>query len=291
MYRAKATHVDLALYDERHDHNSPARLALTAALRTAVETNGIEVWYQPVLDLHNEEVPTLEALVRWRHPQLGLLTPSAFLDLTELTNLIKPLTQQVLDIALRQVAAWQAMNIDIAVAVNVSTRVLVDEEFTKLVVGSLQSAGVAPSKLKLEITESTLIADPVMARAVLRDLDRLGIEISIDDFGTGYSSLAYLADLPVSEIKIDRSFVSRMAAGSSETIIVSSTIDLAHNLGLRAIAEGVEDSELLPALRDLGCDAVQGFAISKPMNAADATAWLNDTGQCWPIDSALRAVA
>jgi diguanylate cyclase (GGDEF)-like protein len=291
MYRAKGAHIDVALYDERHDHNSPARLALTASLRTAIDTEGIVVWYQPVLDLHTGDVLSVEALVRWQHPELGLLTPASFLEIAELTNLIRPLTQRVLDIALEQVARWRADDIDVVVAVNVSTRVLVDESFPKLVVNALKQAGVPANRLKLEITESTLIADPVTARAVLRELDRLGIEISIDDFGTGYSSLAYLADLPVSEIKIDQSFVSKMAAGSSETIIVSSTIDLAHHLGLRAIAEGVEDLALMPELRDLGCDAVQGFGISKPLPADDATVWLTERNRVNEADERLRSAA
>ncbi|MGZ4287105.1 MAG: putative bifunctional diguanylate cyclase/phosphodiesterase, partial [Solirubrobacteraceae bacterium] len=291
MYRAKGGHVDFALYDERHDHNSPARLALTAALRTAVETEGLIVWYQPVLDLNTGDVLSVEALVRWQHPELGLLTPASFLEIAELTNLIKPLTQRVLDTSLAQVARWREQDIDVVVAVNVSTRVLVDENFPRLVVESLHNAGVPANRLKLEITESTLIADPVTARAVLRELDRLGIEISIDDFGTGYSSLAYLADLPVSEIKIDQSFVSRMAAGSSETIIVSSTIDLAHHLGLRAIAEGVEDGTLLPELKELGCDGVQGYEISKPLAADDATRWLTDHNQLTAVEHALRYAA
>jgi diguanylate cyclase (GGDEF)-like protein len=291
MYRAKGAHVDFALYDERHDHNSPARLALTAALRTAVETEGLIVWYQPVLDLNTGDVLSVEALVRWQHPELGLLTPASFLEIAELTNLIKPLTQRVLDTSLAQVANWREQDIDVVVAVNVSTRVLVDENFPRLVVESLHNAGVPANRLKLEITESTLIADPVTARAVLRELDRLGIEISIDDFGTGYSSLAYLADLPVSEIKIDQSFVSRMAAGSSETIIVSSTIDLAHHLGLRAIAEGVEDTTLLPQLKALGCDGVQGYEISKPLAADDATRWLTDHNQPTAVQDTVRYAA
>jgi EAL domain-containing protein (putative c-di-GMP-specific phosphodiesterase class I) len=169
--------------------------------------------------------------------------------------------------------------------------VLVDENFPGLVVNSLRNAGVPANRLKLEITESTLMTDPVTARAVLRELDRLGIEISIDDFGTGYSSLAYLADLPVSEIKIDQSFVSRMAAGSSETIIVSSTIDLAHHLGLRAIADGVEDATLLPELKELGCDGVQGFEISRPLAASDVTRWLNDHNSMTAVEHALRYAA
>jgi diguanylate cyclase (GGDEF)-like protein len=274
MYRAKETRADLSFYDERHDHHSPAKLALTGELRTAVESGQIVVWYQPEFDLRTEEVPALEALVRWEHPQLGLLTPDSFIGMAEHTNLIKPLTQRVLDLALLQASDWHAMDMDVAVAVNISAHVLVDPGFTDRVLTALARAGVPANRLKLEVTESTLMVDPVLARAVLRELDGHGVEISIDDFGTGYSSLAYLADLPVSEVKIDRSFVSRMSSGSSETIIVNSTIDLAHNLGLRAIAEGVEDLALLPELQELGCDASQGYAISRPMTSTAATKWL-----------------
>jgi diguanylate cyclase (GGDEF)-like protein len=276
MYRAKETRTDVALYDERHDHHSPAKLALTAELRTAVDTEEIVLYYQPVLDLRTREVMAVEALVRWDHPRLGVLPPSSFVRMAETTNLIKPLTQRVMEIALLQVAEWRAVGLDISVAVNISAQVLVDQSFTAQVMTALRGAGVPPQRLKLEVTESALMSDPATARLVLRELDALGCEISIDDFGTGYSSLAYLADLPVSEVKIDRSFVSRMSAGSSEKIIVNSTIDLAHHLRLRAVAEGVEDWSMLPELEALGCDAVQGYAISHPLAGLDATRWLLD---------------
>ena len=276
MYRAKETRSNVALYDERHDHHSPAKLALTAELRTAVASEEIVLWYQPELDLRTREVMAVEALVRWDHPRLGVLPPSSFVRMAEATNLIKPLTQRVMEVALLQVADWHAMGLDLAVAVNISAQVLVDQSFTQQVVAALRRSGVAPHRLKLEVTESVLMSDPVTARTVLRELDALGCEISIDDFGTGYSSLAYLADLPVSEVKIDRSFVSRMSAGSSEKIIVNSTIDLAHHLQLRAVAEGVEDWAMLPELEALGCDAAQGYAISHPLAGPDATRWLLD---------------
>jgi diguanylate cyclase (GGDEF)-like protein len=276
MYRAKETRSNVALYDERHDHHSPAKLALTAELRTAMASEEIVLWYQPELDLRTREVMAVEALVRWDHPRLGVLPPSSFVRMAEATNLIKPLTQRVMEVALLQVADWHAMGLDLAVAVNISAQVLVDQSFTQQVVAALRRSGVAPHRLKLEVTESVLMSDPVTARTVLRELEALGCEISIDDFGTGYSSLAYLADLPVSEVKIDRSFVSRMSAGSSEKIIVNSTIDLAHHLQLRAVAEGVEDWAMLPELEALGCDAAQGYAISHPLAGPDATRWLLD---------------
>jgi diguanylate cyclase (GGDEF)-like protein len=274
MYRAKETRTGVALYDERHDHHSPAKLALTVELRAALDRDEIVVWYQPMLDLRTEKVLAVEALVRWEHPHLGLLMPTSFVDMSEHTNLIKPLTQKVIELSLAQVARWRDLGFDIAVAVNISAQVLVDQDFTDRVLTALERADVPPSRLKLEVTESTLMADPVVARSVLQKLDLSGVEISIDDFGTGYSSLAYLADLPVSEVKIDQSFVGRMTEGSNETIIVNSTIDLAHHLRLRAIAEGVEDLSILPGLEALGCDAAQGYAICPPLDSGDATRWL-----------------
>ncbi len=274
MYRAKETQTGVALYEERHDHYSPAKLALTAELRAAVEGERIVVWYQPELDLRTGEVVAMEALVRWEHPRLGVLPPSSFIRIAEQTSLIKPLTCRVIEVAVAQVADWRALGLDVGVAVNISPQTLVDRSFTGQVMETLRAARVPPAHLKLEVTESALMSDPVTSRTVLRELDRLGVEIAIDDFGTGYSSLAYLADLPVSEVKIDRSFVSRMADGSSEAIIVNSTIDLAHHLGLRAVAEGVEDPAMLPELELQGCDAAQGYAISRPLPAAEATRWL-----------------
>lgn len=274
MYRAKATHADAALYDERYDDHSPAKLALTADLRKGIESGEIVAWFQPELDLATEQITAVEALVRWAHPDLGLLPPSAFLDIAERTNLIKPLTQRVLELALAQAADWSALGMDITVAVNVSARVLVDREFPARVAQALADADVPTRNLKLEVTESTLMVDPELALSVLTELSSLGLELSIDDFGTGYSSLAYLAKLPVSEVKIDQAFVSKMAAGSREGIIVGSTVDLAHHLGLRAVAEGVEDVALIAELQSIGCDMAQGYAISRPMDSQDATKWL-----------------
>jgi len=194
--------------------------------------------------------------------------------MAEHTNLIKPLTQQMLEVALRQIVTWEPLGIDVTVAVNISTAVLIDGQFTGSVRAALDGAGVAPQRLKFEVTESTLMSDPETTRSILQELHRMGIEISIDDFGTGYSSLAYLADLPVSEVKIDRSFVGRMTHGSKESIIVNSTIDLAHHLGLRAVAEGVEDGGSLSRLRTLGCDAAQGYVISPPLQSEAITRWL-----------------
>jgi diguanylate cyclase (GGDEF)-like protein len=274
MYRAKETRTDLVLYDERDDDHSRSKLALSADLRAALQAKQVVAWYQPELDLRTGEVFAVEALVRWPHPKLGLLLPDAFIEMSEKTNLIKPLTQQVLEVALRQVSSWNEISSEITMAVNISTAVLIDERFTESVIAALDSVRVPPHRLKLEITESTLMADPAKARRMLTALNDIGIGISIDDFGTGYSSLAYLADLPVCEVKIDRSFVARMQQSFKDSIIVNSTIDLAHHLGLRAVAEGVEDLRTLERLTSLGCDAAQGYAISRPLSAESLTDWL-----------------
>ena len=291
MYRAKETHADPTLYEECYDHHSPAKLALTADLRTAVDSDQIVVHYQPMLDLGTSQVKSVEALVRWQHPDLGLLHPGSFLNIAEQTSLIKPLTQRVLETSLLQAAQWAEAGVEVAVAVNISARVLNDPHFVQGVTRALDDANVPPARLKLEVTESTLMADPALARSVLQELAELGVTISIDDFGTGYSSLAYLADLPVAEVKIDQSFVRRMAAGSRETIIVASTIDLAHNLGMRAVAEGVEDPGLRPQLHALGCDSAQGFAISRPLPEFEATRWLLGSQQFDSSDRLVRLAA
>ncbi len=274
MYRAKATRSGVSLYEERHDHHSADKLMLAADLRTAVGSDQIVVWYQPEIEFTSGRVLAVEALVRWEHPRLGLLGPDDFITMAEQSNLIKPLTDQVTEIALRQLAAWRREGIAVSMAVNVSPPVLVDPEFATRVVNLLEQTGIPAARLKLEVTEGALMAEPEVARDALRQLDARGIEISIDDFGTGYSSLAYLADLPVTEVKIDRSFVRRMGKNSRESIIVSSTIDLAHHLGMRAVAEGVEHPRMLQELEQLGCDAGQGHAIARPLAAPEMTAWL-----------------
>jgi diguanylate cyclase (GGDEF)-like protein len=274
MYRAKATRSDIALYDERHDHHSARKLALSADLRSAIEADQIVAWYQPQLDLKTGDVFAVEALVRWPHPKLGLLPPAMFLQMAEHTNMIKPLTDRMLQLALRQLVRWDELGLDVAIALNISPAVLIDDDFARSVMSAVRDARVSPSRLKLEITESMLMLDADVTSSILHELHRVGLEISIDDYGTGYASLAYLADLPVSEVKIDRSFIARMSRGSKESIIVRSTIDLAHQLGLRAIAEGVEDPALLARLRTLECDAAQGHVISRALPPDELTRWL-----------------
>jgi diguanylate cyclase (GGDEF)-like protein len=267
MYHAKRNHLSHAAYNVEHDHHSLARLALAGDLRRAVKGNELEPWYQPQADLAQQRITAVEALVRWRHPTLGLLHPAAFIELAESTGLVRELTLRVLEQALEDRSGWAREGLDLKVAVNVSMRSLLDRQFPAQVSRRLRESATPPERLKLEITENSLMADPATATAVLDELTSLGIELAIDDFGTGYSSLAYLRQLHVRELKIDRSFVMGMRTNRDDALIVRSTIDLGHNLGLRLIAEGVEDQASLDLLRQQGCDGAQGYHLSRPVPA------------------------
>jgi EAL domain-containing protein (putative c-di-GMP-specific phosphodiesterase class I) len=207
----------------------------------------------------------VEALARWEHPVLGRQSPVEFIDLAEQTGLIRPLTGCVLALALGQVRAWRNRGLDISVAVNLSPRSLSDPRLAGRVAAELAAARLEPDALLLEITEGTLMHDPGRAMQTIRALHDMGVELSIDDFGTGYSSLAYLKRLPIDELKVDRSFVSNLVSDPSDAVIVRSTIELAHNLGLRTVAEGVEDAATLEHLADLGCELAQGYHLSRPL--------------------------
>ena len=218
---------------------------------------------------------SVEALARWQHPTRGLLGPDEFIDVAQETSLIKPFTLYVIDEALRQCRAWGDTGRTLAVAVNVSTRNLIDLDFPDRVAALLAERDVAPELLELEITESAIVADMFRMRGVLERLGAMGLRISVDDFGTGYTSLGYLRRLPINELKIDRSFVSQMATSEEDAVIVRSTIDLGRNLGLGVVAEGVEDQEVLDRLRELGCDVAQGYLMSRPLPADELTHWLS----------------
>jgi diguanylate cyclase (GGDEF)-like protein/PAS domain S-box-containing protein len=279
MYVAKRSGSGYALYAAEQDQHSPSRLGLTAELRHAIEHGQLLLHYQPKLELRGSTVIGVEALVRWQHPQQGLVPPDQFIPLAEQSGLIRPLTEWVLTTATRQYDEWRSAGLDLPVAVNLSMRNLHDPQLSHTIAGLLSSLDVSPAALNLEITESSLMADPERAMAVLSGLRELGLSIAIDDFGTGYSSLAYLKRLPVAELKIDRSFVRDMATDASDLAIVRSTVELAHNLGLRVVAEGVEDSASQKLLTLLGCDQAQGYYISRPLPAAELTDWLRRQAQ------------
>jgi diguanylate cyclase len=274
MYSAKEETGGFAFYEQSRNESDPARLTLVSELRRAIEERELELYYQPKADLANGAVRSVEALLRWNHPTRGLVGPDEFIPLAQQTGLIKPLTLYVLEEALSQCRAWQRAGMTLGVAVNLSVRNLLDADFPDQVKHLLGKQRVDPSLLELEITESTMLSDPVRTKRVLDKLSAMGVSLSIDDFGTGYSSLAYLSQLPVNEIKIDRSFVMNMSESDNDAVIVRSTIDLARNLGLHVVAEGVETEQAWDHLSELGCTLAQGYYLSRPVPAAELTEWL-----------------
>jgi diguanylate cyclase len=276
MYNAKRSQSGCELYAETRHEFSPSRLRLVQDLRAGIANGQIELHYQPKVRLSDNRVVGVEALARWNHPEQGLIAPESFIPLAEHTGLIRPLTLAVLEMAIDQCATWRSRGIEIGMAVNLSPRNLVDHELPHQIKRLLEQRGVPTTALELELTEDTIMADPRRARDVLSRLDAMGIWLAIDDFGTGYSSLAYLKQLPVTTLKVDRSFVTTMSEQEENAEIVRSTIALGRNLGLRVVAEGVETDPVMDKLRQLGCDVVQGYYVSRPVPAAELEQWLRD---------------
>ncbi len=274
MYLAKETHADVEIYDAQRDQHSTNRLGLLGALRHAIDNGQLELHYQPKVSLLAHDLVGVEALLRWNHPQRGPIPPDEFIPLAETSGLMHRLTSYVIDRALGQASEWRRMGLDVAVAVNVSARDLHGTELALTVSEGLARHRVPASHLVLELTERTLMAEHSRVMDTLDALEALDVAISLDDFGTGYSSMFMLRRLPVTEIKVDRSFVSRMNDGEEDESIVRSIIDLAHSLGMVAVAEGVETSEVWARLEALGCDSAQGWFVSRPMAPEVATAWL-----------------
>ena len=277
MYAAKRSHVNCVVYETELDEHSHQSLALAAALRTALEARELQVHYQPKADVGTGRVVGVEALVRWIHPERGFVPPDEFIPLAEHTGLINALTEQVFDQAIAQLQQWHDVGRNIGVAVNVAAATILTTDFVDGLRARLDRANLPRHALTLEITESQVMADPARAAAVLEALRTAGVRVSIDDFGTGYSSLSQLKRLPVDELKIDRSFVFTMCSDSDDAVIVRSTIELAHNLGLQVVAEGVEDAATWDELARLGCDLAQGYYLSRPVPPADLNAWLEST--------------
>ncbi|ROR29063.1 putative bifunctional diguanylate cyclase/phosphodiesterase [Inmirania thermothiophila] len=272
MYIAKGGHHGVTVYDPARDQRTVRRLALMGEVRRAVETGEFVLLYQPKVALRTGRVTGVEALLRWRHPRRGLLEPRHFLPHIERTGLMRRLSDQVLQAALAQAWAWAAEGLRLPVAVNLSARTLQDPALPRHVAEALEAAGVEAALLEIEVTESAIMTDPRLARQVVCALHEMGVRLAIDDFGTGYSSLGYLKRLPVHTLKIDAGFVAHMTVDESDAIIVRSTIELAHNLGLQVVAEGVGGRETWDVLRGMGCDQGQGFGIVPPLPPEEAAA-------------------
>ncbi len=277
MYVAKRSTGSFAFYDARYEVAQRQHLSLLGELRRAVEASELRAYYQPKIDLAAGRIGGVEALVRWRHPTRGLVPPAEFMPYAEQTGFIRVITRWMLAVTLRQCGRWAADGTPLQVAVNISARDLMSRDLPQLVGDLLRSHRVPPQLVCLEITESSFIEDPEHALATLRALHALGVRLAIDDFGTGFSSLAYLKRLPVDELKIDRTFVMGMAEDRDDRMIVRSTIELAHNLGLKVVAEGVETDACLDELRALGCDLAQGYLISGPLRRSRLEAWMRES--------------
>ncbi|MBI5039806.1 MAG: EAL domain-containing protein [Gammaproteobacteria bacterium] len=273
-YTASDTLARFALYDPRSDTSKKIRLSLMGELRDALANDGFMLHYQPQIDIRSQRLMRVEALIRWEHPDLGFLPPDQFVPLAERTGDIHRLTHWVLDQGIRQLAAWSRRGLDIGMSINLSAKDLLDRHLPQKLAALLETHGVAAQRLMLEITESALMQQPEHALGILQSFRDMGVDISVDDFGTGYSSLTYLSRFPVSELKIDKSFVMHMDKNPQDLSIVHSVIDLGHRLSLQVVSEGVEHDALLEQLKSLDCDLAQGYGIARPMAAADFEVWI-----------------
>lgn len=287
MYRAKSDMLGVAIYNAEFDPHSEKRLTIMSHLGRAIREDQLTLAYQPKIDVASGKILSCEALLRWTHPELGFVSPGEFIPIVEVSNLIHPLTQWVLENSIRQCSEWRQQGMSLGIAVNLSARNLMGDSLVSDVKTLLQRYQLPASALELEITESTIMADPTRAMHALNALHDLGVTLSIDDFGTGYSSLAYLKRLPVQTLKIDYSFVLNMLQDEQDKIIVNSTIHLAHNLGLIVVAEGVETQELLDELQSMQCDQAQGYFISRPVPAEQLYDWLPTAD--WQVEPLLSS--
>jgi predicted signal transduction protein with EAL and GGDEF domain len=275
MYVAKQRGKGSVMYEEKLDQQSPHRLTLMGELKQAIDNDELLLHYQPQIKVEDNSAIGVEVLVRWQHSKHGLMPPDDFIALAERTGLIKPLTRWVLINALQTGALWHKTGLKVNMSVNLSAKNLLDPDFPETLTGALVSSEFPKEYLLLEITETAIMADPELALDVLNRITKMGVRISIDDFGTGYSSLSYLKKLPVSELKIDRSFVIDMLTNKNDAAIVKAIIDLAHNMDLEVVAEGVEDKETMEKLHSLSCDIYQGYYFSKPVPSKEMQDWFH----------------
>jgi predicted signal transduction protein with EAL and GGDEF domain len=274
MYAAKELAAGVRIFDDELDSTADTKLAMVSRLRRAIEQGDLEVYLQPKADLRTETVHSAEALLRWRDERDDWIAPDDFIPVAERAGLIRGLTELVLRRAVAACAEWQDEAPGVGIAVNLSARSLTDTEIVRLVEQVLDAHGLPAELLTLELTESSIMSDTSRSLGLLEELRGLGIQLSVDDFGTGYSSLTYLRRFPFTEVKVDRSFVMRMAIDNDDAVIVKSIIDLAANLGLQVVAEGIEDRATWTLLEQQGCNLGQGYYLARPMPTADFTEWL-----------------
>ncbi|MBK8816073.1 MAG: bifunctional diguanylate cyclase/phosphodiesterase [Methylococcaceae bacterium] len=277
LHVAQRSNKGYATYDPSHDKHSPLRLTLISELRIAVESDELDLFYQPKVSIKTAEICGVEALLRWNHPVHGYVPPDEFVPLAERNRIIKLLTQWVLKRAFTDCAKWHQQGLPIKVSVNLSAKDLHDPELPDLISGVAVATGIQPEWIMLEITESSVMTDPESALGIIERLHKMGYRFSIDDFGTGYSSLAYLKRLPLTEIKIDKGFVLDILTSENDAAIVKATINLGHNLGLSVTAEGVENKEIMSILMEYGCDIAQGYFLSRPISFQDFNQWLSSS--------------
>lgn len=276
LHIAQKSNKGYALYEQAFDKHTPLRLTLMSELRHAIERDGLDLFYQPQVSITTQKLCGVEALLRWDHPVHGYITPDEFIPMAERNRMTKQLTQWVLRRAFRDCAQWRKQGQDFTVSINLSARDLHDTDLPNIISGVAAASGIEPQWIILEITEGSVMSEPESALEIIRQLHKLGYHFSIDDFGTGYSSLAYLKKMPLAELKIDKSFVMDILANDNDTAIVKATISLAHNLGLKVVAEGVESQAIMSTLQEYGCDIAQGYFLSKPLSVEKFNGWLSE---------------
>ncbi|MDH5435712.1 MAG: EAL domain-containing protein, partial [Gammaproteobacteria bacterium] len=277
MYQAKESGGGFGIYDSEKDPHSLEHLTLMTDLRHVIENDQLELFYQPKIDMATEKVIGVEALCRWRHPEQGMISPDVFITMAEQIGMIKPITLWVLYVGINQCKQWHRAGIPLSIAINLSAVLLQDTQLPARIGDALRNENLPPEFLTLEITETAIMNDPARAMDILKQLSAMGVKLSLDDFGTGYTSLAYLKHIPVSEIKIDKSFVMDMLNDADDATIVLSIIQLAHSMNHKIVAEGVEDKEVWGALSALDCDIAQGFYMARPMPVGDLEKWLSES--------------
>jgi len=276
LFMAGKSHEGYVVYSPSFDDHSPRRLTLMSELKQAIEREQLHIYYQPKISIKTGQLYGAEALVRWNHPKHGFISPDEFIPMAERTRMIKHLTWWALKKTFKQCAEWRKQGHDLIVSVNLSARDLHDPELPDIVAGIAASMGINSGWMMLEITESSIMSDPERSMDIILRLHEMGYKLSIDDFGTGYSSLAYLKKMPLTELKIDKSFVIDMLQNENDAVIVRATINLAHNLGLQVTAEGVETQQAMELLNDYDCDIAQGYLFSKPVALEDFNQWMKN---------------